>query len=91
MAKPRASTQERGYGAEHQAERKRWIPAVAAGHVSCNRCNLPIEPQEPWDLGHNDDRTAWTGPEHQDCNRRAGQANAVAARTGRGKMTIRIW
>lgn len=91
MATQRASTTDRGYGAEHQAERKRWEPAVNAGQVTCNRCNLQIEPQTPWDLGHNDDRTAWTGPEHQDCNRRAGQANAVAARTGRGKMTIRIW
>lgn len=87
----RASTTDRGYGAEHQKERKRWEPTVKAGHAVCPRCNTTIEPNEPWDLGHNDDRTAWTGPEHRDCNRRAGQSNAAASRVARNQMTIRDW
>lgn len=76
----RESTTARGYGAAHQRERKRWQPIVEAGEATCARCNEPIEATSKWDLGHNEDRTEWTGPEHVKCNRSAGQANAVAAR-----------
>lgn len=37
-------------------------------------------PQDRWDLGHTDDRTAWTGPEHAHCNRKAGQTNSARMR-----------
>ena len=79
------STSARGYGAAHQRERKRWEPIVAAGGVMCARqgpkcIGKPIQPDQPWDLGHSDDRTEWTGPECVPCNRGAGQANAMAAR-----------
>jgi hypothetical protein len=66
------TTTQRGYGSQHQAERKRWSPIVAAGSVVCWRCHRLIIPGTSWDLGHNDQRTAWTGPEHRACNRRAG-------------------
>lgn len=70
---PRPGTrQQRGYHAAHDHERARLAPIVARGHTTCARCGQPIQPGTPWDLGHTDDRTAWTGPEHATCNRSAG-------------------
>lgn len=66
----RGTRQQRGYGAEHEAERARWAPLVASGHVRCWRCKQPIDPTKEWDLGHDDqDRTKHRGPEHPACNR----------------------
>ena len=50
---------------------KQWAPKVQRGAVLCGRCGEPIQPHEPWDLGHQDeDRTKYNGPEHRDrCNR----------------------
>lgn len=87
----KGTTDERGYDARHQAERKRHAPTVKAGHATCARCSRPIDPDEPWDLGHTDDRTAWTGPEHRACNRSAGGKNAAAVTNARRAMTIREW
>jgi len=85
------STTSRGYGAAHQRERARLEPIVRAGGVKCFRCNEDIAADGPWDLGHNDDRTAWTGPEHVKCNRAAGGANGAAV-TNQKKQTItRDW
>lgn len=67
----RDTTSQRGYGPRHQALREQWRPDVEAGRVSCARCHLPIAPGERWDLGHDDDRSKYTGPEHQECNRGA--------------------
>lgn len=96
MAAPTRSTTERGYGAAHRAERKRWETLVQAGGVYCARqgpkcTGQPIDPDQPWDLGHNDDRTQWTGPECIPCNRGAGGSNGAAA-TNQKKQTItRNW
>jgi hypothetical protein len=84
------TTGQRGYGRSHEAERKRWAPRVDAGLVDCARCREPIEPGRPWDLGHNAERTAWTGPEHRVCNRRAGAVTANALRKV-GVHTSREW
>lgn len=68
----RGTRQQRGYGAEHSRLRRSWRPRVETGMVRCARCDTYITLGQAWDLGHNDDRTAWTGPEHATCNRSAG-------------------
>jgi hypothetical protein len=66
----RRRTAARGYGFCHQQLRARLAPQVATGDVDCARCGLPILPAEARDLGHDDhDRSRWSGPEHQRCNR----------------------
>jgi hypothetical protein len=66
----RSGPRERGYGPEHRALRDEWAKRVATGTVQCARpgCGELIHPDEPWDLGHSDDRT-YRGPEHRACNR----------------------
>lgn len=83
------SKQDRGYGVAHEKQRKAWAPVVRRGQATCARCNVTIKPDEPWDLGHTDDRSAWSGPEHQACNRRAGGAASQASR--RGLKHSRTW
>lgn len=86
------TTSTRGYGAAHQAQRGKWRSTVEAGHATCARCGQPIAPGTPWDLGHTDDRTAWTGPEHASCNRSAGGRNGAAVSNARRAMTERdVW
>ena len=77
----RGSAAQRGYGSAHQRERARWSQRMMAGErVVCPRCGCPILPGQRWDLGHNDSRDAWTGPEHAHCNRAAGAANSSRMR-----------
>ena len=69
MPKP-GSTTARGYGAKHQAERRKWEPIVARGEAYCWRCGCWLDPAKPFDLGHDDqDRTIYRGPECRPCNR----------------------
>ena len=66
----RGTRQARGYDATHEAERARWEPIVATGGVRCWRCLVLLDPELPWDLGHDDrDRTKYRGPECVRCNR----------------------
>lgn len=81
----RPTTAGRGYGYEHQQERKRWKPLVDRGEVSCGRCHRIIAPGTPWHLDHDDqDRSVYLGPAHRKCNikaansRRAGRAGRPA-------------
>lgn len=69
---PKRSTTQRGYDYAHKQERARWQRQVDRGEADCARCGEWIEPGTPWDLGHTDDRTGWTGPEHASCNRADG-------------------
>lgn len=71
MEQARGSASVRGYDRAHQLERERLRPDVEAGLANCARCGEWIAPGELWDLGHTDDRTAWSGPEHRRCNRAA--------------------
>lgn len=83
------TTTQRGYGQAHQAERKRWAPIVQAGNAVCARCQKPLAPDEPYDLGHSDDRTAYNGPEHVTCNRSAGGRNGAKAANAKRQTTTR--
>ena len=69
----RGTRQQRGYGRDHDRLRRALAPIVAAGRATCWRCGLPIQPGDPWDLGHDDhDRAITRGPEHANtCNRSA--------------------
>jgi len=66
------STSARGYDERHKQTRRDLEPVVATGTVRCPRCRRLIAPDDVWDLGHTDDRTGYTGPEHASCNRIAG-------------------
>lgn len=69
----RATSTQRGYGTTHQRLRRALAPLVLSGRATCWRCGLPIQPNEAWDLGHDDaDRSITRGPEHANtCNRSA--------------------
>ena len=87
MAAARTTTQ-RGYGVDHQRARARWQRIVDTGEAACTRCKLPIGPNDPWDLGHDDhDRAKYTGPEHPACNRAEGGRNAHEV----NRLTRRDW
>lgn len=76
------TTKQRGYGSEHKRERARWQRVIDTTGANCARCGGLIAPGQPWDLGHTDDRTGWTGPEHAHCNRADGarKTNAIRRR-----------
>lgn len=82
-------TTARGYGAHHQAERRRWATKLNHGQaITCacpgdcgrhtDRCTTAIHAGSNWDLGHTPDRKAWTGPECVPCNRARGAVNSNA-------------
>ena len=90
----RGTTGQRGYGLKHKTQRAKWVKRVDAGGVDCARCGQPIEPGRPWDLGHTEDRTGWTGPEHRACNRKAGGRNGAMvtnAMRRKGVQVSRVW
>lgn len=82
----RGTPAERGYGADHRALRREAAPLVASGTARCARCGLPIAPGQAWDLGHTDDRTGWSGPEHAGCNRAAAMRIGNARRADRRRF-----
>jgi hypothetical protein len=65
----RGTTTQRGYNAEHQRLRAQLVATYLATDP-CPRCGLPLGPDPSLlDLGHTEDRTAWTGLEHRAHNR----------------------
>lgn len=92
----KGTTTERGYGATHKHQRAKWDPIVKAGGVVCARqgpkcTGNPIDPDQSWDMGHNEDRTAWTGPECIPCNRGEGGRNGAAVTNAKWTTTTRDW
>ena len=91
---PRGSTAERGYGTDHQRDRRYWKAIVDGGLTRCARgrhclhavggLGGLIDPAKKWDLGHPDHQSSG-GPEHRDCNR--GAPN----RRRRKKLGSREW
>lgn len=92
MSRPDRTTTQRGYGSAHRKLREAVAAQVKAGTAHCARCGLPIAPDEPFDLGHDDhDRTKYVGPEHQACNRSAGAAQGNQQRTQPTGTPSRTW
>ena len=92
--KPPSPSHNRKYGWGHRQQRAAWWPRVAAGVVKCARCGELIDPRERWDLGHIDGTVAYSGPEHQSCNR-ATSSHRVGRDLGRrvsvDLTTSRAW
>ena len=77
--------QQRGYGADHDRLRKRWVQRVKAGGVICGYCGGPILPGEEFDLSHpGDNKSAEPVPWHRSENRR--YAASVTAPRRRGNQ-----
>lgn len=75
----RGTAEQRGYNAEYRRQRTLARQQVDQGGVTCWRCRQPINPGEPFDLGHDDNnRDIIRGPEHPKCNR---ATNTRRART----------
>ena len=61
---------QRTYGRAHRKVRAAVKVIVDRGEAYCWRCGLWIDPNGPFDLGHDDDdRSIYRGPEHVHCNR----------------------
>lgn len=93
-----STTAGRGYDYQHKKLREQVRPMVEAGKALCWRCienglspeEARIKPDEPWDLGHDDDdRSRYRGPEHQRCNRATAGRRAMFS--GPPVDTSRAW
>jgi len=59
----------RKYDTLHRRRRQIAEVAVLKGEAVCWRCGKPIAPDEPWELGHDEEGERHMGPEHRFCNR----------------------
>jgi hypothetical protein len=97
----RGNTVARGYGAAHQALRKRVAADVEAGIAFCTapecvvRAGRWIPPGSPFDLGHLPDRSGYAGPQHPVCNRRdggkRGNPPGIDPKTRRKSRPVKVW
>jgi hypothetical protein len=63
------------YGPRHHRRRREFARRLERGEVIvCPRCEMPIGPDQLWDLGHDDRDPSWSRPEHRVCNRAAANA-----------------
>lgn len=69
LNRARGTSTERGYGADHQAEKRRGEALIEAGAlVLCCRCPEPILPGQRFSPDHTDDRAGYRGFSHEQCN-----------------------
>lgn len=91
--KQSGSTTARGYGYSHQQLRQALLP-YAYGQ-RCHHCGNTMQPGQPLDLDHTEDRAGYRGMAHATCNRRAGAHKGNAMRRGETKIepphTSRPW
>jgi len=65
----RGTARQRGYDANHDAERRRWARIIRRRPVPCARhCGRLIHHGDTWHLDHTDDRTSYLGPSCVPCN-----------------------
>lgn len=88
MPRP-GSTTARGYGFDHRRLRLALLP-YAYGQP-CPRCDKVMLPGQALDLGHTDDRSAYTGIEHARCNRQAGAVKGHTRRRTPHPQVSRAW
>ena len=69
--KPRDPMHDVRYGPAHRRLRAQVASRVRADLAGCARCGEPMDPREPWDLGHAaaGGPRSYSGPEHARCNR----------------------
>jgi hypothetical protein len=96
MARWRGTTEERGLGTAHRADKRRLLAALRDGDL-CPRCRKPMYRWQSLDRDHVVDRArgGTHGPavlSHAHCNRSAGARAGNLAR-GRHRMvrTSRAW
>jgi hypothetical protein len=82
----KGKTKARGYGAKHKRLREMYARQVAAGIANCSRCGTAIDPWEPFDLDHTDDRTGYLGPSHRKCNRQTSTHRAARQATRHSRV-----
>lgn len=64
----RGNSNQRGYGAAHQAMRAHLNRDMQSIGATCVLCGQRINPGEPWHLDHAPDRSGYRGPAHASCN-----------------------
>lgn len=75
----RGTPTQRGYGADHRALRARWQARIDAGElVHCVTCGATLT-RQAWDLGHDEAKSRWIGPQCVPCNRSEGGRRGAAA------------
>ena len=88
-----AKTTDRGYGWKHQQERKKWARIIDTGAavIPCARCGETIKAGTKWELGHTEDRSRYSGPEHFLCNRQAGGKKGAEIANSKRNNYTREW
>jgi hypothetical protein len=79
VCRGRPGTDERGYGADHQAARRRALATMQDGDLCC-LCRRPMYRRQPLDLDHTPRRDGYRGLAHARCNRRDGAIRGNKAR-----------